>query len=115
MMIAAKPSSNPETECTRRSRATGALRFTVDDAWMPPMSVNVNADAFKFEACAEPECSNTSAFSQYTSTTLRSNYRFCTNHMTLDTVLDRVRRTTISRNTVFIFYDMEVTSTNEID
>lgn len=86
----------------------------MDDTWMPPASMTNSGD-FAFSRCAHSGCGCTSAFSIYEAMTLRCGFAKCTAHMTLDDVRSRVKTTKVTENTVFIFYDLEVTSTNEID
>lgn len=102
------------TRATRVSRIGAALRTSLDDSWMPPPSIT-NTNDFRFVNCIEPGCANSSAFSEYNAMTLRAGYDTCTMHTTTNHVVNRVKTIAASPNTVFIFYDLEVTPSNEID
>ncbi|KAF4460191.1 Ribonuclease H [Fusarium albosuccineum] len=113
-MVGYRTTSNPGSERTRMSRVSAAVRLATDDNWMPPPSVT-NNDDFRFVTCSKPGCPSSSAYSEYNAITLRAGYDTCTNHTTVDDVVNRVRTTIKPVNSVFIFYDVEVTSNNEID
>ncbi len=109
-----KTVSNPGSDRTRASRIDRTLMLSTDDSWMPP-NIATNTGDFRFVNCSQPGCASTSAFSEYGAMTLRAGYNTCTNHTTQDIIRDRVMSTIPSPNATFIFYDLEVTSTNEID
>ncbi|KAL9122245.1 MAG: hypothetical protein Q9187_001197 [Circinaria calcarea] len=109
-----RATSNPGSDYTRKSRNMRGLRISADDMWMPS-SPMMNSRDFKFTVCSHPGCANSSAFSEYYSTTLRAGFDTCTNHTTTDSVVKRISTVNTTENTTFIFYDIEVTSSNEID
>lgn len=85
-----------------------------DDTWMPsPMATNTND--FKFVNCNQPGCSSTSAFSEYGAMTLRAGYPTCASHTTEMAIRERVQSIDPGQRKTFIFYDVEVTSSHEID
>ncbi|KAK0859223.1 hypothetical protein LTR87_017661 [Friedmanniomyces endolithicus] len=112
--IVPRPVSNPSSDHTYRSKPKVRYRTSIDDTWMPSPSI-VNATDFSFVHCSTPGCNNSSAFSQYNSMTLRAGFNTCALHTTTDAIETKTNNTFMSENTVFIFYDIEVTSTMEIE
>lgn len=106
--------SNTGSDYTHRSRRMQRYWNPADDMRMPPTSVT-NTDDFHFVTCTTPGCSTSSAFSEYNAMTLRAGYDTCTTHTTIDMVKDRIATTCIADNTLFVFYDIEFTRTNEIE
>ncbi len=106
-----KPASS---ECTYRSKAKMKFRISADDIWMPSPTIMDEAE-FKFVRCSTPGCVNSSAFSQYNSMTLRAGFDTCVMHTTMDAIKAKSESMFMPESTVFIFYDIEVTSRMEIE
>ncbi|KAK6436902.1 hypothetical protein LTR95_006906 [Oleoguttula sp. CCFEE 5521] len=106
--------SDPSSRGTYKSKHKMKFRLSTDDVWMPSSNI-VNDSEFKFVHCQASGCNISSAFSEYNAMTLRAAFNTCTAHTTLDMIKTKIDNTFISENTVFIFYDLEVTSSMEID
>lgn len=109
-----KATSSNGPSHTMKYRNNSQLTLFNDDSRMPP-PVFTNNNEFRFSCCSAGGCSNTSVFSEYNAMTLRAGFITCTNHTTEDVIKERVSNTMVSTSSTFIFYDIEVTNTNEID
>ncbi|OAP53854.1 hypothetical protein AYL99_11876 [Fonsecaea erecta] len=110
----ARATSSPGSDRTHRSRRTNQLWLGTDDMWMP-RSTGMNTSDLRFKSCSTPGCGRTSGFLECNAMTLRAGFDTYTEHTTVDTLAKRMADIEVTANTTFIFYDMEVTSTNEID
>ncbi len=112
--VANRTTSDPESDYTRRTRRVSSHRISADDMWMPSVST-MNTNDFKFVYCSVAGCTNSSAFSEYNAMTLRSEFDTCTLHTNTDLVAAKIPFASVTESTTYIFYDIEVTSTNEIE
>lgn len=108
-----RPTSNPDSNYTYGSRMSRRFRMSADDMFMPVIGT-LELNDFKFVHCNAPACATSSAFSQYPAMTLRAGFDTCVNHTTVDIIMSRTSNVTMNENTIFIFYDIEVTSSMEI-
>jgi len=109
-----RPASDPSSDYMYRHKSKARFGLSTDDVWMPSPTISNEAE-FRFVHCSAPGCIKSSAFSQYDSMTLRAGFDTCVTHTTLDSIEARTKNTLMAQNTVFIFYDIEVTSKMEIE
>lgn len=74
-----------------------------------------DTDHFDFTTCSVEGCYNSSAFSKYNAMTLGAEMGTCTEYTIADIVKKRVESINLSQTAVYIFYDLGVTSTMEIE
>ena len=70
---------------------------------------------FEFNVYTEPGCESTSIFSFDNTMTLRLGYKFCVEHINELAIKERLETNSMTSNTLFIFYKVAVTSSNEIE
>jgi hypothetical protein len=109
-----RPASDPSSAYMPKFNPRTRYAVSTDDVWMPSPTISNEAE-FTFRHCSAPGCIKSSAFSQYDSMTLRAGFDTCAVHTTLDSIEAKTKNTLMAENTVFIFYDIEVTSKMEIE
>jgi hypothetical protein len=87
--------------------------INVNSMCLPPSTRNTSD--FRFAHYVEPSCSNSSAFSEYNAITLRAGLNTYTTHTTGEVLQDRIANEPLTSNKTFIFYNIEITPSYEIE
>ena len=110
------PSTRSDPGSTNRCvHPTAVNNIDANDDMYMTAAASSDGPIFSFRNCSSPSCGNTSAFAEWDCMTLRCGFDTCTAHTTMDAVRNRTESLHPSPKSVVIFYDIEITSTREIE
>ena len=79
------------------------------------MTRDPNAVVADFKVCSEAGCTNTTKTATFNSMTMRTGLSYCTEHVKMDEVMQRIRTAIGIENMTLIFYDVELSRDGEIE